>query len=31
MRQHSVADQDAEPAVIEKSLVDTGNAVDDAG
>src|SRR5580692_7576210 len=31
MRKHSVADQDAEAAVIQKRLVDAGNSVDDAG
>ena len=31
MRQLSVADQDAEAAVVEKGLVHAGNAVDDAG
>ena len=31
MRQHAVADQNAEPASIEKRLVHVGNAVDDAG
>src|ERR1700728_107659 len=31
MRQHAVADQDAETAVVEKLFVDFGNAVDDAG
>src|SRR5580704_3406667 len=31
MRQLSVADQDAQPAIVEKLLVDLGNAVDDGG
>ena len=31
MRQHAVADQDAEPAVVEELLVHFGNTVDDAG
>ena len=31
MRQHAVADQNAEPALVEKLLVDFGDTVDDAG
>ena len=31
MRHMPVSDQDAEPAVVEKCLVDSGNAIDDAG
>jgi hypothetical protein len=31
MRQHAVADEDAQASGIEKRLVDAGDAVDDAG
>jgi hypothetical protein len=31
MRQHAVSDQDAEPAIVEKFLVNFADAVDDAG